>query len=274
MTDAAIDTEPAEWIVTRPTLYESCQSNASPMADLTPSSLAFCACMANEAAVMLNDAELPFIVENFANLRRAIDNHASAPVPATDIAWRLQTVRNQCFDVMEGKNYHQRAQYYSSVGELRFTQIAKQVEAAKQQRVVDLAKREEHLRSQSGETMDTLRQQAGMQIDGLGFLYRVILKGQGASPTNGQKVALRVQGITVSENVTVLDSRMLVGLVGGKGNVAHLPLAGIRHLKALYSALLKMKPGDKWEVYAPPGLGEPTHPNDIIRYDVELIKIL
>lgn len=271
--NAEKETEPAEWVVTKPTLFETCKTQGTSLADFDSGNMSYCVCMESEGARLLNKQELTTVTEQYQDLRALIQSSAQT-LPNDHIAWRLQAVRAQCMTVLNGDLYQERRDYYRETGAFRFALIAKQVEQAKQQRQVDLVQKEARLLNDSEKTMLDLRKQPDMNSGALGYVYRVIKRGKGTSPNESQRVAVRMVGETLGSKRVVVDSRVFAATTGGKDDVAHFPMKGLQHLKAVHDALRRMKPGDHWEIFAPPGLGEPTQPNDIVRYRVELLQVL
>ena len=216
------ETEPAEWIVTKPTLFEACKTQGVPLADLDSDQMSYCVCLESEGAQLLNEPELTAVADQYRELRELFRTSAQT-IPKNHIAWRLQDIRAQCQTVLHGKRFEKRRDYYRDIGALRFALIAKKVEQAKQQRLTDLGQKEARLLVDSKKTMLELQKQSDMNAGALGYLYRVISKGKGASPDESQRVAIRMMGETLGSKKIVFNSRMFSTTTGGSDDIAHFP---------------------------------------------------
>ncbi len=103
-----------------------------------------------------------------------------------------------------------------------------------------------------------------------GLQYKVIKSGDGPSPKPEDTVTTHYRG-------TLIDGREFDSSYK-RGQPASFPVQGV--IKGWTQALLKMKVGDKWELYVPPGLaygsqqrGEVIEPNSTLLFEIELLEI-
>jgi FKBP-type peptidyl-prolyl cis-trans isomerase FklB len=105
-----------------------------------------------------------------------------------------------------------------------------------------------------------------------GLQYRVITEGDGAIPTEKDKVIAHYKGTLLDG--TVFDSSY------DRGEPATFPVTGV--IKGWQEVLQMMKEGSKWEIvlpsdiaYGPRGAGQgsPIGPNETLLFDIELIAI-
>ena len=103
-----------------------------------------------------------------------------------------------------------------------------------------------------------------------GLLYKVIKSGNGASPTETDRVTTHYRGRLIDG--TEFDSSIK------RGQPATFPVNGV--IKGWTEALKQMKVGDKWQLAIPPEMaygaqGSPPviGPNAVLVFDIELLGI-
>jgi FKBP-type peptidyl-prolyl cis-trans isomerase FklB len=102
-----------------------------------------------------------------------------------------------------------------------------------------------------------------------GLQYKVIRSGDGPSPKATDSVETNYRGTLIDG--TEFDSSYK------RGQTAVFPVNGV--IAGWTEALQRMKVGDKWQIYLPPGLayGErgagPIGPNTTLVFDIELVSI-
>jgi len=102
-----------------------------------------------------------------------------------------------------------------------------------------------------------------------GLQYKVLQSGSGASPKITDTVETNYRGTFIDGNE--FDSSYK------RGQTAVFPVNGV--IAGWTEALQRMKVGDKWQIFVPPGLayGErgagPIGPNTTLIFDVELVSI-
>ncbi len=109
----------------------------------------------------------------------------------------------------------------------------------------------------------------GVQVTDSGLQYKVIKSGNGASPTPQNSVVVHYEG-------RLVDGRVFDSSIRREKpetfQVTQL-------YKGWTEALLRMKVGDKWQLYLPPELGAPDGaqgafgPNEALIFDVELLEV-
>ena len=104
-----------------------------------------------------------------------------------------------------------------------------------------------------------------------GLQYKVIKSGDGPSPKPEDTVTTHYRG-------TLIDGREFDSSYK-RGQPASFPVKGV--IKGWTQALLKMKVGDKWELYVPSELaygpqqrGEVIEPNSTLLFEIELLEII
>ena len=121
--------------------------------------------------------------------------------------------------------------------------------------------------------LDTNGKQKGVATLGDGLQYRVVASGpaDGPHPEKGDEVKVDYTGSLLSG--AVFDS------TNATGQPAVLKLDHL--VPAWMEALPRMRPGDEWLIYAPPGLGYGTSghppvipPNSVLVFDVKLLGVL
>ena len=109
----------------------------------------------------------------------------------------------------------------------------------------------------------------GVKTTASGLQYKVIEKGEGPSPKEGDTVTVNYRGTLIDG--TQFDSSY------DRGQPATFPLTGV--IPGWTEALQMMKKGSKWELYIPPdlaygerGAGNRIPPNSTLIFEVELIS--
>ncbi len=104
-----------------------------------------------------------------------------------------------------------------------------------------------------------------------GLQYKIISKGQGASPAANDRVKCHYHGTLIDG--TVFDSSI------DRGEPVILPVGSV--IKGWAEALLLMEEGDKWQLFIPAGLaygaqgaGERIGPYETLIFEVELLEIV
>ena len=110
----------------------------------------------------------------------------------------------------------------------------------------------------------------GVVTMGSGLQYRVIKSGNGPTPKPDDTVTTHYRG-------TLIDGREFDSSYS-RGQPASFPVKGV--IKGWTQALLKMKVGDKWELFIPAELaygnqqrGEVIEPNSTLLFEIELLEI-
>lgn len=111
----------------------------------------------------------------------------------------------------------------------------------------------------------------GVEITASGLQYKVINKGEGATPTAEQTVEVHYEGTLIDG--TVFDSSYQ------RGETTSFPVNGV--IPGWTEALQLMKEGDVFELtipselaYGERGAGGMIGPNSVLNFKVELIKVV
>ena len=110
----------------------------------------------------------------------------------------------------------------------------------------------------------------GVIITPTGLQYKVITEGKGIGPEEDDTVLVRCRG-------TFPDGTVFDQSTDAKG--VECPVSGV--IPGWKEALVMMKPGDKWQLYIPSslaygeqgGLGGRVGPNQVLIYEIELVKV-
>ena len=104
-----------------------------------------------------------------------------------------------------------------------------------------------------------------------GLQYKVLVEGEGDSPTLGNSVSVHYTGRLLDG--TVFDSSI------ERGEPAEFPVSGV--IPGWTEALQLMKPGGKFEVWIPSalaygerGAGADIGPNEVLNFEMELLAIV
>lgn len=125
------------------------------------------------------------------------------------------------------------------------------------------AQRQEYFKDSRQFMADNLKKEGVKELDG-GVQYKVIQSGAGPSPTVDDTVMIRFT-----------TSRADGSNVAGAGNPKEPKAYPVnRMLPGLQNALVKMKVGDTWSVFVPPGgRNEMTEQGGVLIYQIELLGI-
>jgi FKBP-type peptidyl-prolyl cis-trans isomerase FklB len=103
-----------------------------------------------------------------------------------------------------------------------------------------------------------------------GLQYRVVQAGEGKTPQTTDKVLVNYRGTFIDGGE--FDSSY------GRGKPSSLRVSKV--IKGWREALLRMKEGDRWELYIPPdlaygkrGRGKQIPPNSALIFEVELLEV-
>jgi FKBP-type peptidyl-prolyl cis-trans isomerase len=103
-----------------------------------------------------------------------------------------------------------------------------------------------------------------------GLQYKVVKQGAGAQPKLTSEVKVHYEGKLL--NGKVFDSSI------ARGEPISFPVSGV--IKGWTEALQRMKVGDKWILFIPPGLaygergaGGDIGPNEMLIFEVELLDV-
>jgi len=122
----------------------------------------------------------------------------------------------------------------------------------------------------SNKFMEENKKKEGVQVTQTGLQYKVIKSGNGASPVATNQVTVHYEGKLVDGKV--FDSSIRRGQPATFGVSQVIP--------GWTEALQRMKVGDKWMLFIPPGLaygerGSPggIGPNEALVFEVELLEV-
>ncbi len=120
--------------------------------------------------------------------------------------------------------------------------------------------------------LDKNAKKDGVVTTASGLQYRIIKEGDGATPTENDKVIANYKGTLLDG--TVFDSSY------DRGEPATFPVNGV--IQGWQEVLKLMKEGAKWEIVVPAdlaygprgaGQGSPIGPNETLLFEIELIAI-
>ncbi len=124
--------------------------------------------------------------------------------------------------------------------------------------------------AEASKFLEENKKKDGVQTTDSGLQYKVITKGSGASPTAASTVSVHYEGKLL--NGQVFDSSI------ERGMPQTFPVN--RVIPGWTEALMRMKVGDKWQLFIPPGLayGEQGSqgaigPNEALIFEVELLEV-
>ncbi|MDA8792755.1 FKBP-type peptidyl-prolyl cis-trans isomerase [Bacteriovoracaceae bacterium] len=111
----------------------------------------------------------------------------------------------------------------------------------------------------------------GVTVTSTGLQYKVVTSGTGKSPSNEDSVEVHYEGSLVDG--TIFDSSYK------RGQTTSFPVNGV--IPGWTEALQLMKEGDVWELaipseiaYGEQGAGQVIPPHAVLKFKVELIKVL
>jgi FKBP-type peptidyl-prolyl cis-trans isomerase len=124
--------------------------------------------------------------------------------------------------------------------------------------------------AKANEFLETNKKAEGVIALPSGLQYKVIKQGVGAQPKLTSEVKVHYEGKLL--NGKVFDSSI------ARGEPISFPVSGV--IKGWTEALQRMKVGDKWILYIPPGLaygergaGADIGPNELLIFEVELLDV-
>jgi FKBP-type peptidyl-prolyl cis-trans isomerase len=122
----------------------------------------------------------------------------------------------------------------------------------------------------ANEFLKTNKEAEGVQTTKSGLQYRVVKAGKGKTPTLTSTVKVHYEGKLLDG--TVFDSSIK------RNEPIEFPVNGV--IAGWTEALQRMKVGDKWILFIPPGLaygeqGSPPDigPNELLTFEVELLDV-
>ncbi len=146
----------------------------------------------------------------------------------------------------------------------------KVIAAFQQNKAKEMAALMNEKQAQAKAFMEENAKQDGVVTTASGLQYKIIEAGDGATPTEKDKVIAHYTGSLLDG--TVFDSSY------ERGEPATFPVTGV--IQGWQEALQLMKEGAKWELiipaelaYGPRGAGQLIGPNETLKFDIELIAI-
>ncbi|BDZ72697.1 MULTISPECIES: FKBP-type peptidyl-prolyl cis-trans isomerase [Methylophaga] len=144
------------------------------------------------------------------------------------------------------------------------------VQAYQAQKAQELAKVMNEKQAQAKAFMEENAKKDGVVTTDSGLQYEVLKEGDGATPTENDKVIANYKGTLIDG--TVFDSSY------DRGEPATFPVNGV--IQGWQEALKMMKEGSKWRIvvpanlaYGPRGAGNLIGPNETLIFEIELIAI-
>jgi FKBP-type peptidyl-prolyl cis-trans isomerase FklB len=126
--------------------------------------------------------------------------------------------------------------------------------------------------AESNQFLEENKKKEGVQVTETGLQYKVLQSGSGASPVASNQVTVHYEGKLIDG--TIFDSSIK------RGQPASFQVGGV--IPGWTEALQRMKVGDKWMLFIPPGLayGERGSqgpggigPNEALIFEVELLEV-
>lgn len=124
--------------------------------------------------------------------------------------------------------------------------------------------------AKANDFLETNKKAEGVIALPSGLQYKVVKQGAGAQPKLTSEVKVHYEGKLL--NGKVFDSSI------ARGEPISFPVSGV--IKGWTEALQRMKVGDKWILYIPPGLaygergaGGDIGPNELLIFEVELLDV-
>jgi FKBP-type peptidyl-prolyl cis-trans isomerase FklB len=144
------------------------------------------------------------------------------------------------------------------------------VQAYQAEKAQELAKVMNEKQAQAKVFMEENAKKDGVVTTDSGLQYEVLSEGDGATPTDSDKVIANYKGTLIDG--TVFDSSY------DRGEPATFPVNGV--IQGWQEALKLMKEGSKWRIvvpanlaYGPRGAGNLIGPNETLIFEIELIAI-
>ena len=136
-----------------------------------------------------------------------------------------------------------------------------------QKKMIDIGRKN---LEKANEFLKVNKEKEGIQTTKSGLQYQVIKTGAGKTPAVTSKVKVHYEGKLLDG--TVFDSSI------ERGQPIEFPVNGV--ISGWTEALQRMKVGDKWRLFIPPGLaygesGNPPviGPNEMLTFEVELLDV-
>jgi FKBP-type peptidyl-prolyl cis-trans isomerase len=136
-----------------------------------------------------------------------------------------------------------------------------------QKKMIDIGRKN---LEKANEFLKVNKDKEGIQTTKSGLQYEVIKAGAGKTPTVTSKVKVHYEGKLLDG--TIFDSSVK------RGEPIEFPVNGV--ISGWTEALQRMKVGDKWRLFIPPGLaygeeGRPPviGPNELLTFEVELLDV-
>lgn len=136
-----------------------------------------------------------------------------------------------------------------------------------QKKMIDLGRKN---LEKANEFLKVNKEKDGIQSTKSGLQYEVLKSGSGKTPTVTSKVKVHYEGKLLDG--TIFDSSIK------RGEPIEFPVNGV--ISGWTEALQRMKVGDKWRLFIPPGLaygenGSPPAigPNELLTFEVELLDV-
>jgi FKBP-type peptidyl-prolyl cis-trans isomerase len=136
-----------------------------------------------------------------------------------------------------------------------------------QKKMIDIGRKN---LEKANEFLKVNKDKEGIQTTKSGLQYEVIKAGSGKVPTVTSKVKVHYEGKLLDG--TIFDSSVK------RGEPIEFPVNGV--ISGWTEALQRMKVGDKWRLFIPPGLaygeeGRPPviGPNELLTFEVELLDV-
>lgn len=146
----------------------------------------------------------------------------------------------------------------------------KVVQAYQAQKAQELAKVMNEKQAEAKAFMEKNAKKKGVVTTDSGLQYEILKEGDGATPTENDKVIANYKGTLIDG--TVFDSSY------DRGEPATFPVNGV--IQGWQEALKMMKEGSKWRIvvpanlaYGPRGAGNLIGPNETLIFEIELIAI-
>ncbi len=144
------------------------------------------------------------------------------------------------------------------------------VQAYQAQKAQELAKVMNEKQAEAKAFMEKNAKKEGVVTTDSGLQYEILKEGDGATPTENDKVIANYKGTLIDG--TVFDSSY------DRGEPATFPVNGV--IQGWQEALKMMKEGSKWRIvvpanlaYGPRGAGNLIGPNETLIFEIELIAI-
>ena len=212
-----------------------------------------------------------------------------APVMADDHAAKLDTEKQQLsyiFGIQVGQNMLAEGveldmdsfsagvadMFAGKQPQLDQATAEKVIGAFQQEKAKQLAEDMNEKQQAAQAYMDANAKKDGVVTTESGLQYRIITAGDGATPTEKDKVIAHYKGTLLDG--TVFDSSY------DRGEPATFPVTGV--IQGWVETLQLMKEGGKWEIVVPANLaygprgagqGSPIGPNETLIFEIELVAI-